>query len=126
MDRKIVELFMQENSAWDDMINRHRKEIPDLEKMLASIVESKKNIADEVVSNVSALKNEMRQQGNKLEEIREALAQQQLYLEKEKKGDPCPVQTLMSQNILREGIRMVEKRFLDLKCNYLSYLANLL
>lgn len=117
---------MQENNAWDDMINRHRKEIPDLEKMLTSIVESKKNIAEEVVSNVSALKNEMIQQGNKLEEIREALAQQQIYLEKEKKGDPCPVQTLMSQNILREGIRIVEKRFLDLKCNYLSYLANVL
>ncbi len=117
---------MQENNAWDDMINRQRKEIPGLEKMLTSIVDRKKNIAEEVVSNVLALKNEMIQQGNKLEEIREALAQQQIYLEKEKKGDPCPVQTLMSQNILREGVRMVEKRFLDLKCSYLSYLSNVL
>lgn len=124
MDRKIVELFMQENHAWDDMISRHSKEIPDLENMLTAIVAGKKNIAEEVVSNVTALKNEMKEQGCKLEEIRQALAKQQIYLEKERRGEPCPVQTLMSQNVLREGIRTVEKTFLDLKCNYLSYLAN--
>jgi hypothetical protein len=39
MNGKILELFMKENDAWDDMITRQSKEIPNLEKMLTSMVE---------------------------------------------------------------------------------------
>ncbi|MFN5421922.1 MAG: hypothetical protein ACK5AO_01535 [bacterium] len=126
MNGRILELFMKENDAWDDLINRHSKEIPDLENMINAIFDKKKYVDEEVISNVNVLKNEFREQGNHMISIREALAEQQTYLADEKRREPFPVKTLMSQNALRERIRTVEKKFLDLKCNYLNYVASAL
>ena len=126
MDGRILDLFMKENDAWDDLITRHSKEIPDLENMIASIFDKKKHVAEDIISSVNVLKSEIREQGNHMISIREALAQQQCYLASEKRRDPFPVKTLMSQNALRERIRTVEKKFLDLKCNYLNYVASAL
>lgn len=126
MDGKILDLFMKENDAWDDLITRHSKEIPNLENMISSIFEKKKHVDEEIISNVNVLRNEIREQGNHMISIKEALAQQQSYLADEKRREPFPVKTLMSQNALRERIRNVEKKFLDLKCNYLNYVASAL
>ena len=126
MDGKILDLFMRENDAWDDLITRHSKEIPDLENMIANIVDRTKHLDEEIISNVNVLKSEIREQGNHMISIKEALAQQQTYLADEKRKEPFPVKTLMSQNALRERIRSVEKKFLDLKCNYLNYVASAL
>ena len=126
MNGRILELFMKENDAWDDLINRHSKEIPDLENMITAIFDKKKHVDEEIISNVNVLKNEIREQGVHMISIREALAEQQTYLADEKRRVPFPVKTLMSQNALRERIRTVEKKFLDLKCNYLNYIASAL
>lgn len=126
MDRRILELFMQENHAWDDLITRQRSEIPVLEGTLTRIMRDKKNLDEQVVSTLNVLKKEIVEQGDRMEDIKASLAEQQTYLEKEKRGEPFPVQTLMSQNILRERIRNVERKFLDLKCDYMSYLASAL
>ncbi len=126
MDGKILELFMKENDAWDDLITRQKKEIPDLENMISLILEGKKNLDEEVVSNVSLLKHEMHAQESCMADIKDELAKQQHFLASEKRGNAYPVHTLMSQNALRERIRSAERQFLDLKCNYLNYLANTL
>ena len=65
-------------------------------------------------------------QDNTMSEIKAELARQQDFLASESKGNSYPVHTLLSQNALRERIRNAERRFLDLKCNYLNYLANAL
>ena len=62
MNGKILELFMKENDAWDDMITRQSKEIPNLEKMLTSMVEKKPYVAEEILSSIRILKNEMQEQ----------------------------------------------------------------
>jgi hypothetical protein len=126
MDGKILDLFMRENDAWDDLITRHSKEIPDLENMISNIVDRTKHLDEEIISSVNVLKSEIREQGNHMISIKEALAQQQTYLADEKRRNPYPVKTLMTQNALRERIRNVEKKFLDLKCNYLNYVASAL
>ena len=123
MDGKILELFMKENDAWDDMITRQSREIPDLERMLSAIFDSKPNLDEEIVSGVNHLKNQMHEQESSMAEIKKQLAEQQFFLVSESRGNAYPVHTLLSQNALRERIRNVERRFLDLKCNYLNYLA---
>ena len=123
MDGKILELFMKENDAWDDMITRQSREIPDLERMLSAIFDSKPNLDDEIVSGVKHLKNQMQEQESSMADIKKQLAEQQFFLVSESRGNAYPVHTLLSQNALRERIRNVERRFLDLKCNYLNYLA---
>ena len=126
MNARILELFMKENDAWDDMITRQKKEIPDLEIMISAIFESKKFQDDEIASNVKHLKSEMHAQETCMANIKEELAKQQHFLASEKRGNAYPIHTLLSQNALRERIRNVERQFLDLKCNYLNYLANTL
>ena len=126
MNGKILDLFMKENEAWDDMITRQSKEIPNLEKMLTSIVEKKPYVADEILQNIRILKNEMLEQETCMTAVKEDLAKQQIFLLSEKKieAEGYGVHTLLSQNVLREQIRNVEKKFLDLKCNFLNYLAS--
>ncbi len=122
MDGKILEMFMKENDAWDDLIARQSKELPQLENMLASIF-NRKNLDEEIIANASLLKEEMLQQESQMLEIRAHLAKQQDLLAIEKRSLSYPAHSLLSQNALREKIRDIERKFLDLKCNYLNYLA---
>jgi hypothetical protein len=122
MDGKILEMFMKENDAWDDLIARQSKELPQLENMLASIFK-RKNVDEEIIANASLLKDEMLLQESQMLEIRAHLAKQQNLLAIEKRSLSYPAHSLLSQNALREKIRDIERKFLDLKCNYLNYLA---
>ncbi|MEY3060491.1 MAG: hypothetical protein RL000_1843 [Bacteroidota bacterium] len=122
MDGKILEMFMKENDAWDDLIARQSKELPQLENMLASIF-NRKNQDEEIIANASLLKDEMLLQETQMQEIRAHLAKQQDLLAIEKRSLSYPAHSLLSQNALREKIRDIERKFLDLKCNYLNYLA---
>lgn len=124
MDGKILELFMKENDAWDDMITRQKREIPDLENMLSAAMKYKKQMNEETATSFQQLKKEMHNQQDFMDESKHELAKQQRYLANEKKVKDFPINSLLMQNALRERIRIVEKNFLDLKCNYLNYLAS--
>ena len=128
MDTRIVDLFIKENDAWDDMITRQKSEIPTLEKMLIEVVREKRNIGEDTLANVNLLKSEMLTQQEHMVILKEELAKQQIFLVKEKKadGDPFQINTVSSQNILRERIRGVERTFIELKCNFLNYMATIL
>ncbi len=128
MDTRIVDLFIKENDAWDDMITRQKSEIPTLEKMLSDVIMEKKNIGEDALANVSFLKKEMSNQEEHMGALKEELAKQQHYLVMEKKedGDKFAINTVSSQNILRERIRSVERTFIELKCNFLNYMATIL
>lgn len=114
---------MKENDAWDDLIARQSKELPQLENMLASIFNRNHNLDEDVIANASLLKDEMLLQETQMQEIRAHLAKQQDLLAIEKRSLSYPAHSLLSQNALREKIRDIERKFLDLKCNYLNYLA---
>ncbi len=128
MDTRIVDLFIKENDAWDDMITRQKSEIPTLEKMLSQVINEKSNIGEDTLANVTILKREMITQQEHMGALKEELAKQQLFLVKEKKedGDSFAINTVSSQNILRERIRSVERTFIELKCNFLNYMATML
>lgn len=114
---------MKENDAWDDLIARQSKELPQLENMLTSIFNHNHNLDEDVIANASLLKDEMLLQETQMQEIRAHLAKQQDLLAIEKRSLSYPAHSLLSQNALREKIRDIERKFLDLKCNYLNYLA---
>jgi uncharacterized protein (UPF0335 family) len=128
MDNRIIDLFMKENDAWDDMITRQSREIPTLERTLSEIFKDNKRVGSDTMANVSILRSEMQSQERQMVELKNDLARQQTLLAREKRsdGDPFAIQTVNSQNILRERIKKVEKTFLDLKCNFLNYLATIL
>ena len=128
MSNKILDLLIKENEAWDDLLTRQGKEIPDLEKMLADIIKEKHFQGFEFNIIVGNLKQAILDQGSSVKSIKEDLAKQQFFLKKEKKKDESgyEINTLVSQNLLRQKIRMVEKQFLDLKSNFLNYYVNVL
>ena len=77
MDTRIVDLFIKENDAWDDMITRQKSEIPTLEKMLSDVIMERKNIGEDALANVSFLKKEMSNQEEHMGALKEELAKQQ-------------------------------------------------
>jgi hypothetical protein len=123
MNDKILELLIKENEAWDDMLTRQSREIPDLEKMLDGILKEKHFQGFEFSNMMHDFKQAIQEQGISMKSIKEDLAKQQFILEKEKKREinGYGINTLISQNLLRKKIRMIEKQFLDLKGNFLNY-----
>jgi len=128
MDIRVLDLFIKENSAWEDMISRQRKEIPLLDQMITCIVEEKKVLKEDMAEIFRHLRKDMLQQEKYMAELTEELGKQQKYLISEIKnkiGDPYSINTFFSQKILRERIQDVEKSFVELKCNYLNYIATI-
>jgi hypothetical protein len=123
MNDKILELLIKENEACDDMITRQGNEIPDLEKMLLGIIEQKKIQGTKFNKTVHNFREAIIDQDGLIKKIKEELAIQQHFLKKEKKKETngYEINTLISQNLLREKIKMIEKQFLDLKSNFLNY-----
>ena len=135
MDYKILELFIKENDAWDHMINRQRVELPQLVAMVSNIVEERKGqLRVGLIRAVEHFNKEMAEQQHFMDEVAQELANQQAKLTAERNknsgkrktlDDPYAIQTLDSQNLLRNRIRDIEKKFVELKCNYLNYVATI-
>lgn len=123
-----MELFIKENDAWEDMIRRQKVELPMLDAMVSNIVAEKKGLKEDSSRVFNHLRYEMQVQQRSMEELSEELLKQQQFLNTERRrrnGDPYSIDTFNSQNILRNRIKDVEKRFVDLKCNYLNYVATI-
>jgi ABC-type histidine transport system ATPase subunit len=99
MDGRILEMFMKENDAWDDLTARQSKELPQLENMLASIFK-RNNLDEEIMANASLLKEEMQLQETQMLEIREHPAKHQNLLAIEQRSASYPTHSLLSQNAL--------------------------
>ena len=131
MNSRILDLFIKENSAWEDMISRQRGEIPLLDQLVTQIVEQKeqkKQMKDNTAQVFQHLKHEMHIQEKNMDELKEELQKQQQYLLLERKntiGQKYSLETFFSQKHLRERIREVERGFLELKSHYFNYLATI-
>lgn len=118
---------MKENDAWEDMLSRQKRELPNLDRMISNIMADKK-MREDKASVFSHLRREMEVQEKHMADLEAELEKQQKYLheQRRRKGDdPHSINTFFSQKILRERIRDVEKNFVELKCNYLNYIATI-
>lgn len=127
MDYRILELFIKENDAWDDMIRRQKVELPILDALVTNIVQDKR-LKEDSNRVFKHLKHEMQEQQRSMEDLTRELEKQQLFLiteRRRKNQDPYSIDTFNSQNILRSRIKDVERNFVELKCNYLNYVATI-
>ncbi len=127
MDYRILDLFMKENDAWEDMIARQKTELPLLDTMITNIVVDM-HMKAETERVFKHLKHEMELQGKHMEDLAKELEKQQKFLHQQRRkqgGDPYSINTFFSQKVLRERIRDVERNFVELKCNYLNYIATI-
>ncbi len=128
MDYRILELFIKENDAWEDMIRRQKMEMPVLDAMISNIVADKLGMKEDRTKVYQYLHLEMEKAHHSMDELEKELEKQQQYLSSERKrktNDPYSIDTFNSQNILRSRIKDVEKNFVELKCNYLNYIGTI-
>ena len=127
MNYNILDLFMKENDAWEDMISRQKVELPLLDRMITGIMEEMK-MKDHSKRVFTHLRQEMEVQEKQMADLERELQKQQDFLQRQRRQlgeDPYSINTFFSQKILRERIKDVEKNFVELKCNYLNYIATI-
>ena len=117
--------FLRENDAWEDVITRRGREIPDLERMLEERMADLPTIPAGVRANLECLHGGMERQRAELSALQRALQEQQRFLARGREaaagGDG--IRSLSRQNLLRERIRSAERSFIELKCDFLNQLS---
>jgi uncharacterized coiled-coil protein SlyX len=124
-DESRVLLYLSENDGWLKTISIQSKEIPVLEKML---VETEPGIDnDKSMEEKVHFKNELTFQQEQMKQLNTALDEQQQRLEKDAaRKSLYDINALRSQDILRDRIREVEKRYIELKCNFMKFLSGVI
>lgn len=124
-DEHRVKLYLAENVGWMKILVAHNDEIPELKKMLPGekIVETEARINVEK----GLFRNELTKQQEEMTKLNTALDQQQQRL----KTDTATkylydIDSLCSQDILRDRIKEIEKKYLELKYNFMKFLSTII
>jgi hypothetical protein len=121
-------LFINENSDWLKAIGEQSTEIP----VLTGLLEDASGVAGEIPEKSFTddhFKKQLFLQKKNMEELNAAIEEQQKRLEINSRNvmeGKYDVDTLCTQDILRDRIRAIEKNFIELKCNFMKYLSSLL
>jgi len=111
MDYRILELFIKENDAWEDMIRRQKMEMPVLDAMISNIVADKKDERRPLEGLPVPPSGNAKSQLSMVELEKELMKQQQ-YLSSERKrksSDPYSIDTLNSQTFSGAGSRTLKR-----------------
>jgi len=120
---------MNENDTWRKTIASQKKEIPGFRKMLRSTGKKQTLVETGNLAINSIFNRDLLIQQNEMERLKHDIDEQQKRLsadcesETEHKYD---IDTLCTQDILRDRIKAVEKSYIDLKCNFMNYISTLL
>ncbi len=117
-----VQLYLAENAGWMKIIVAQKNEIPELKKMLPreKIVEND----DRINAEKDLFRNELTMQQEEMIQLNTALNQQQQRLKTDTaKKYLYDIDSLCSQDILRDRIKEIEKKYIELKCSFMKFLA---
>ena len=122
MDKPRARLYLHENSSWLKTISNQTEEIPALEKLLAvKNIESNNNQSQQENTH---FRNALLQQKEEMQQLNTALDLQQQRLKNDaEKKTLYDIDALCSQDILRDKIKEIEKKFIELKCNFMKYVS---
>ncbi len=124
MRYELANYFMLENHAWDDLLARHRRELPQMKNMLGDIVNRKSLIGEDTREGVDQLCYQMNDQEISLGQLQEHLSLQQQYLSRRTNDDiNAESDPLDRQNALRTQIRHASRDFLQLKSQMMNYMS---
>ena len=127
MDTQKLRLYHSENSGWHKAIELQVHEIPEMEKMLKDTMimgESEHNTDERTGKHLFT--EELKKQQKEMEKLNKEIEDQQNKIKVNESFDmnTC-IDVFCTQDILRERIKNIEKKYLELKCNLLYYLSNL-
>jgi len=122
-DQSRVLLYLDENAGWQKVITTQADEIPMLEKILCD----NESCIENMVAEKSHFKTQLQQQYVQMKQLNKELTDQQNRLtEDSAKKSLYDIESLCSQDLLREKIKEVEQRYLDLKCSFMRFMSTVI
>lgn len=120
------QLFLQENRDWQHLLTSQAEEIPAWDTKLAAVKAAPENrgtaLDEEKVAKYFSHK--LTQQEASMKQLNEAIEVQQNRLETDcYENAVYDIDAFCTQDILRDRINEIEKRFIDLKCNFMRYFS---
>ena len=120
-DNQRVQMYLTENAGWLKIIVTHTKEIPVMKKLLTMSKLGEEGPAQQLFNRDFSL------QQVEMAALNSALVQQQKRLKKDTSNQQLyDIDSLCSQDILRDRIKDAERKYIELKCSYMKYLASTL
>jgi len=114
---------MAENADWMKTIIAQADEIPALKKMLNDGNMDEEN--DKSVIENELFNKELSSQQEEMTKLNAALYQQQERLKTDTTRKYLyDIDSLCSQDILRDRIKEIEKKYIELKCSFMKFLAS--
>ncbi len=116
-------LYLNENMEWQKKLSFQNNELPGLEEMLQEVLTVIGLPGKEVTDGDLVILSQLNKQKIRMKELNTELDVQQWRLENDTIHTPVhELQLLCNQDILRERIKEIEKRYVDLKCSLLKYI----
>jgi hypothetical protein len=119
--------FINENKGWQQSLEVYQREMPEIQQLLAEAE------ADESISPLErdTCKYHFRagfsHQLEEMEQVKNDLNQQQNRLSKDcASNDVYDIEALCYQDIIRSRVKELQKTFIELKCNFMSFLSTAL
>lgn len=118
-------LYINENEHWLKTIITQESEIPVFEKML---VNNEAVITDDESIGIKVhFSKELELHHEQMKQLNTELGIQQQRLEKDAAQKSLyDINALCSQDILRDRIKDVEKKYIELKCNFMKFLSGVI
>jgi len=114
---------MAENADWMKTIVAQADEIPALKKMLNDGNIDEEN--DKSIIENELFNKELSSQQEEMTKLNAALYQQQERLKTDTARKYLyDIDSLCSQDILRDRIKEIEKKYIELKCSFMKFLAS--
>lgn len=109
---------LAENDGWQQTIRLQEKEFPAMKQMLDEVPEAGET------REKAHFDRELSFQQNEMHQLNEDLERQQQRLASDCESNALfDIEAFLAQDILRERIKAIEKLYIDLKCNFMNYLA---
>ena len=128
MKTEDVDIFIKENDAWDDMIGRQKNELPSLANMLRQAIMNRNELDEQMLEDAEMLRKALLTQDEKMHDMKETISGQKKFLSKKLNGNwqEFGEHSLQRQQILREQIKIVQKKYFELKSDLMNYVWSVL
>lgn len=128
MKTEDVDIFIKENDAWDDMIGRQKNELPSLANMLRQAIMNRKELDEQMLEDAEMLRKALLTQDEKMHDMKETISGQKKFLSKKLNGNwqEFGEHSLQRQRILREQIKIIQKKYFELKSDLMNYVWSVL
>lgn len=118
LDTAKLKRYLDENEGWLQTLRLQVREFPAMKKMLDEVKEG------EVTRERVHFDTQLKVQQNVMKQLDEDLNKQQQRLTEDCETNVFfDIEAFLTQGILRERIKAIEKLYIDLKCNFMNYLA---